>query len=1233
LINRRPLRVLAFLASIAVLALSGRSDHATAAWPPAPGADMRDKANWPNDPDYAGLWQYWSFLPEQKAGTSPYIEADRKLGASGMSVDKAWTYTAGRPDVKIAVLDSGIHWEQLDLVNQAYLNMAELAADKRPQDKNGAACGGTGAIAGYDCNGDGLFTVSDYREDPRFSPVVAGEQCFTDEDRTKKGPDRIKGDLNRNCVLDPGDLIEMFSDRVDDDGNGYTDDIAGWDFYKNDNNPYDDTRYGHGTGEAKDSTAEGNNNHDTIGVCPRCRFVPLRVGDSFIADVNDFAKAVVYATDTGCKVVQEALGTVNQNAFAKAAIDYAYGKGVTVIASMADENSRHHNMPAVANHTLPVHAIVYDGQNEFTSTSFLAFNTCTNYGGQNMLSISGSGCSSEATGRGAGIAGLIYAAGLDGSLGLSAEEVMQLFKMTADDIDIPQSRSTNPDEAGNFYPSKPGFDQRFGYGRVNVARAMQAIKEGMIPPEVDITSPEWFDTLYADRVSGPIAIAGRVAAARAVSYDYVVEWAPGVEPDDAQFKPLAAEVKNVPGATMTGGGTQPLAMIDPRQIDTTHTPDPDSRRGENARTITVRVRAVAHYPGGKDVRGEARRTLAVVNQKNTNDPDLLPGFPVKLNGSMEPSAKLADMNGDKVRDLVVASSDGLVHVYSIKSGVPVEIEGFPYRTDLLDGLNSAISEPTVPSYLNSAAYKSGAIDPQIARESIVGSPAVGDLDGDGKNEIVVATWPGTVHVVDSSGKAVAGWPKRLPLVPSCPLDTSKPRPATCMDTFNGLARGAYGSPVLVDMDKDGKLEIVQAAMDGQIYIWKRDGSNLDGWPVVVHAQRSKKHARIITTPTVADFNGDGIPDVTTGSNETIGGGDGAGPVFMLDGRGNNAPGGAVMSNWPIVIASLKLFPLVAEGINSSQAAADFDGDGRPDLLVQGNGAAPLIFPTDPGKQEQLFDPPNKLPIVTQDDGTQRRGLDPTSVFGDLSLATKPDTMFPLFSQPSIGDLDQDGVPDVIMSGGSLSLAGTLAGGSSSKPFQHLLAMWSGKTGKMMPGSPVVIEDYTFLVNMTVADITGDDYPEVILGTGGYFVRAVDACGNEAAGWPKFTNGWLIAAPAVGDIDGDKQLEIVTGTRTGYLYAWRTKGREDGVIQWDSFHHDNQNTGDFGKKLDQGVVKRAAKPIDCRRPGPPETERFEAGGCQTSTGDLSLPGAIGIVFAAAAIARARRKSSRHSERVT
>ena len=47
------------LTACAVFAL--RSHEARAAWPPAPGADMQDKANWPND--FNGRWNYLSYFP------------------------------------------------------------------------------------------------------------------------------------------------------------------------------------------------------------------------------------------------------------------------------------------------------------------------------------------------------------------------------------------------------------------------------------------------------------------------------------------------------------------------------------------------------------------------------------------------------------------------------------------------------------------------------------------------------------------------------------------------------------------------------------------------------------------------------------------------------------------------------------------------------------------------------------------------------------------------------------------------------------------------------------------------------------------------------------------------------------------------------------------------------------------------------------------------------------------
>src|SRR5689334_20448341 len=97
----------ALLASLAFVALDAR-----AAWPPKPGDDLQNPANWPNDPGYKGTWQYFSFLPHQSPGATPYTAADQKLGASGMSIDKAWTLTTGSPDVVIAEIDCGIQWDE-----------------------------------------------------------------------------------------------------------------------------------------------------------------------------------------------------------------------------------------------------------------------------------------------------------------------------------------------------------------------------------------------------------------------------------------------------------------------------------------------------------------------------------------------------------------------------------------------------------------------------------------------------------------------------------------------------------------------------------------------------------------------------------------------------------------------------------------------------------------------------------------------------------------------------------------------------------------------------------------------------------------------------------------------------------------------------------------------------------------------------------------------------------------
>ncbi len=120
---------------------------------------------------------------------------------------------------------------------------------------------------------------------------------------------------------------------VDDDGNGYTDDLEGWNFSTNGNNVYDSN--GHGTHVAGIIGAVTNNNYGMAGAAPDVLIMPVVYG----ADIAGSAAAIRYAADNGAKIINMSWG-YNQGQLTPAeiqvlqeAIDYAYQNGVTLIAA------------------------------------------------------------------------------------------------------------------------------------------------------------------------------------------------------------------------------------------------------------------------------------------------------------------------------------------------------------------------------------------------------------------------------------------------------------------------------------------------------------------------------------------------------------------------------------------------------------------------------------------------------------------------------------------------------------------------------------------------------------------------------------------------------------------------------------------------------------------------------------------------------------------------------------
>lgn len=404
------------------------------------------------------------------------------------------------------------------------------------------------------------------------------------------------------------------------------------------------------------------------------------------------------------------------------------------------------------------------------------------------------------------------------------------------------------------------------------------------------------------------------------------------------------------------------------------------------------------------------------------------------------------------------------------------------------------------------------------------SAAVGDFDGDGDTEIAVSAHPDgagfNVAVYDHLGELMPGWPQ------------------------------AYGdaevrSIAAADVDGDGQHEIlVTKQADGPATnVFELDGSTAAGWPQVGDCAAPRgdciDYGGFNQNIGAGDLDGDGVLDVVS-TYDAIGFG-----IWRGDGT-NFETDPAFEDAWVTGVEAYHDPALAQQGWGdgdrseftySPPVIADIDGDGDYEVVLGGDH-----------EHSQSTDNQGVSTWVLNHDMTRPAGWEwPKDSGPPLAYEDIGHNIVPTYPAPAIGDLDAEGGPEILVPAYDGLLYAYRSDGET---------LWTYGFGQAGP--------YVGMSEALIVDVSGDGSPEVVFTTFSEgepsepltpaHLVVLDAGGNELHRIELSGRGSM-AAPSVGDLDGDGQLELVIslkdalGGGDGGVQIWDLPGSSDNCVPW------------------------------------------------------------------------------------